>query len=290
MLFDGWSVEPKGPGLNNPWRGHPLNVRNNVNGIDGDPDGTGNGRATHTLANPLVTRLQVAYVRRVVDAVADQPNVLFEISNESSPGSIDWQAHMAGAVAKRERGRALRHPIGISAEWPDGSNRDLLASDADWIAPNGPIDDPPASDGRKVVVADTDHLCGVCGDAMFPWKSLTRGLNPLFMDIYDGRAVGLGAQDGNPRDPAWEQLRRALGATRVVAERLDLARMRPLSDLASSGYCLADPRAAGTYLVYVPDGSSVTVDLSSTPGTLRAAWVLPRDGRGDAQPDGDRGE
>src|SRR6185436_20143693 len=48
MLFDGWSIEDKGYGPDhNPWRAHPFNRANNVNGIDGDPDGDGMGLETH---------------------------------------------------------------------------------------------------------------------------------------------------------------------------------------------------------------------------------------------------
>jgi Bacterial Ig-like domain (group 2)/Family of unknown function (DUF6298) len=277
MLFDGWSVESKGPALNNPWRGHPFNGDNNINGIDGDPAGDDNGIETHTLEVSEVTRLQEDYVRRVIDAVGDQPNVLYEISNESPHNiSADWQDHMAGVIRDYEQGRPMQHPIGITHL---GDDIDVLySSTADWIAPRASIDDPIVGDGRKVVVYDTDHLCGVCGDESFPWKAMTRGLNPLFMDIYDGAAYGLGAADGDPNNPDWEKLRRALGATRIVAERLDLARMTPQVDVCSTGYCLADASAKGAYLVYLPDGGSVTVDLSDTPGTLHVEWIRPLSG------------
>jgi hypothetical protein len=41
-----------------------------------------------------VTRLQEAYVRKVIDAVNDLDNVLYEISNESDDSSKDWQYHL----------------------------------------------------------------------------------------------------------------------------------------------------------------------------------------------------
>jgi hypothetical protein len=44
MLFNGWSIELKGKKQGNPWRGHPFNRENNVNGIEGDVDGDGEGR------------------------------------------------------------------------------------------------------------------------------------------------------------------------------------------------------------------------------------------------------
>ena len=60
-----------------------------------------------------------------------------------------------------------------------GYNPDLFTSPAEWISPNNGdtdyLSDPPAADGTKVIIADTDHLCGVCGDKYWVWKSFTRG-------------------------------------------------------------------------------------------------------------------
>jgi hypothetical protein len=278
MLFDGWSVERKGDG-ENPWDGHPYNRANNVNGVDGDLDGDGSGGETHTLASPRITRLQEAYVARVIRAVGGQPNVLYEISNESSRGSIPWQNHMVWFIRSHEQA-GHRHPVGITAEFPGGENADLLASDADWIAPNGDIENLAPSSGQKVVFADTDHLCGVCGDTGFPWRAFTRGLNPMFMDPYDGKAIGLGALHRDAADPRWEVIKRRLGVTEAVSQRLDLGRLVPAGDLASSGYCLADPQHGTLYVVYLPDGGSATLDVIASSSRLRLTWIDPDTGEG----------
>jgi hypothetical protein len=57
------------------WPSHPFNVANNINGINGDANGDGNGREVHTLTSAAVTTLQCAYIRRVVDVVNDLENV-----------------------------------------------------------------------------------------------------------------------------------------------------------------------------------------------------------------------
>ena len=67
MLFQGWSIYSHGYG--NPWPVHPLNPANNINGVDGDLDEDGEGREVHTLQVPAVTRLQEAYVRKVIDTI-----------------------------------------------------------------------------------------------------------------------------------------------------------------------------------------------------------------------------
>jgi hypothetical protein len=275
MLFDGWSIENKGSG-DDPWEGHPFNRANNVNGVNGDPSGDGTGRATHTLASPRITRLQEAYVARVIRAVGDQPNVLYEVSNESSRGSMPWQNHIMRFLRSHER-PGSRHPVGTTVEYPGGDNDDLLTSDGDWIAPKGDIDDPAPSSGEKVVFADTDHLCGICGTASFPWRAFTRGLNPMFMDPYNAREIGLGALGVDPDDPRWEVVKRRLGVTQALSERLDMATLVPLGALASTGYCLAN-RKGSLYVVYLPDGGSASVDVSASRARLRMTWIDPDTG------------
>jgi len=78
------------------------------------------------------------------------------------------------------------------------------------------------------------------------------------------------ALDGKP-DPYWNPLREALGLTRSYATRMDLAGMVPRGELASSGYCLADPYRE--YLIYLPKGGEVTVDLFAAGGELAVEWL-----------------
>jgi len=254
MLFDGWSVGTKGTlRLDNPWKGHPLNAANNINGIDGDLNHDGFGYEIETLADTGITRLQEAYVREVVDAVNDCDNVLYEIANEGEPESRAWQYHMIRYVREYESTLGHVHPIGMTATWPGGSNAELFASPADWIAPTGPLEQRPVASGGKVVLSDTDHLCGTCGSIAWVWQSFTRGENPALMDGYDGAAVGVGAADYDHADPKWEPIRRNLGYARRLARQLPLDRATPRPDLASTGYCLAAAEGeAPTYVVFVP--------------------------------------
>lgn len=197
MLFNGWAIDNEHSHLRrgNPWRGHPFNGSNNVNGVDGDPNGNDGGEETHQLIEPRITAYQEAYVRRVIDAVNDLDNVLFEISNESYSNSKQWQYHMIDLIHEYEAGKASQHPVGMSQyQWP-GSNADLFEGPADWIAPWEELpeypyrNDPPVADGRKVVIVDTDHLWGIGGDRRWAWKSFLRGAQPSFMDGYDGASV-----------------------------------------------------------------------------------------------------
>src|SRR5215510_12475505 len=84
MLFDGWALHLS-PAPDN-IEGHPFHAANNINGI-----GINSIVDYQVLPlDPRVQALQEAYIRKVVDTVADLPNVLYEVANESSGGgSID---------------------------------------------------------------------------------------------------------------------------------------------------------------------------------------------------------
>lgn len=123
--------------------------------FDGDPDGDGQGHEIHTLDISTITELQEAYVKKVVDAVNDLDNVLYEVANEDHGGATEWQYHII-----------------------------------DFI-----------------------------------------------MDLID---------------------------------------MVPRNDLASSGYCLANP--GKEYLIYLPNGGEVVVDLSTVSGTFAVEWFNPETG------------
>jgi hypothetical protein len=275
MLFQGFSVSRKHASRRfSPWMGHPFHRENNVNGIDGDADGDGEGYEVHTLASRELTRIQETYVRQAIDTVNDLDNVIYEISNESHGGSTAWQVHMIDLIHRYETEKPKQHPVWMSYQWDGlsgaGTNADLFGSPAEVISPNhegGYQDDPPANDGSKVILNDTDHLWGVGGDAAWVWKSFLRGLNPVFMDPYrDIRA-------GCTFDPRWDPARRAMGDTLRYANRVNLVEMIPAGELASSGYCLARPGIE--YLVYVPEGikaTTVTVDLAGAEGELVAEW------------------
>ncbi len=288
-FFDGFSVGFKGPQRDdrwvdqrNPYRGHPFHPANNINGIDADPTGTGEGKAIHTLTDPQITALQEAYVRKVIDTVNDLDNVLYEICNESDrdEATIQWQYHFIDFVRQDEATRPCQHPVGMTVPYP-GENAPVFASSADWVSPNAADepyrDDPPPADGSKVIVADTDHLWGHGGDLPWVWKSFIRGHNLLLMDPWEP-LKGSDLHDNNYRDhPTWEPIRRAMGDVRRYAARIDLAACHPAGELASTGYCLAAP--GRQCLVYQPQPGPIELDLTAFPGRCAVEWFDPRQSR-----------
>src|SRR5579884_2239031 len=155
MFFDGWGLHLSPPPDH--IEGHPFHSDNNINRIS----------LTSILdyqvlpLEPRVQELQEAYLRKVVDTVADLPNVLYEVANESSGGgSVDqsfvdalglsapldwgdsttWQYWVMDFVRSYEQQKGYeRHPIGMTMQVPvpdqASVNEVLWNSSADWISP-----------------------------------------------------------------------------------------------------------------------------------------------------------
>src|SRR6185503_2941112 len=92
MFFDGWALHLS-PSPDNV-EGHPFHDMNNINGI-----GIRSILDHQVLSlDPRVQALEEAYIRKVIDTLHDLPNVLWEVSNESSGGGkVDMEfAQMMG--------------------------------------------------------------------------------------------------------------------------------------------------------------------------------------------------
>ncbi len=282
MLFRGGTESP------DDWSYHPFHALNNVNGIDGDPLGTGQGKAIHTLEISPITRIQQAYVEKVITTVNDLPNVLYEIGNEIQQHSISWQYAMINHIKSFESKQGIRHPVGMTTRGFGGNyddTSDLMASPADWISPSTIRDDykndPPVADGSKVIIIDTDHIWGVGGNSSWVWKSFTRGLNPIYMDSYTDHDEERGQKLSSwniPPVPSDFSVRSALGHSRRYADRIGLATMVPRPDLCSTKYCLVN--LGKEYLVYLPAESKgrqgVEVDLSDVSTSFVVEWFDPK--------------
>jgi hypothetical protein len=270
MLFEGWGLMHGNQGRAAPggwaWRSHPFHPDNNINVT---ADDRSPAEHVHRLGNQSVNDLQAAYIRRVVDTVNDLDNVLFEVINEGGEKSWDWW--VVETIRQHEKLKPKQHPIGLTGH---GAEKlpDMLASTAEWTSPgriDGYAETPPAWSEKKVSLLDTDHIWGVGGNAAWVWKSFLRGHNPIFMDPYDGSVLG------KPGDKQWEPIRRALGESRRIAQRIDLAALRPMPDISSTGFCLANP---GTeYLVYQPKvGEGFSVEMKA--GKYRFGWLSTKAG------------
>jgi len=267
MLFEGYGLQFS----ENSWKRHPFNAANNINAIEADIDKDGKGLEYNAIHDSAMGRrvyeLQQAYAGKVIETLNDLDNVLYEISNESFPGSTEWQYRLIRFIKDCESRKPKQHPVGMTFQYKGGTNTTLYYSPADWISPNAGESaqdyryEPCADCTGKIVINDTDHLWGhTGGDSVWVWKSFTRGLHVLFMEEL-------------PPSPAWEDSARlGMGQTVRYAERMNLAGMTPESKLTDTGYCLA---ARGReYLVFQPGNKGLfNLDLSGATGTFEVEWL-----------------
>ena len=292
MLFQGYAWKQNRSNTD----GFPYDGRNNINAVDGGP-----GHAAATLEFPAVTAVQEAYVRKVIDTVNDLDNVLYEIANEANAHSTAWQYHLIDFIHAYQATKPKRHPVGMTAHLRGKVRlQELFSSHADWISPScedGYIKDPPVAPGSKVVIVDSDHgytwkplkRDGPALHQVWVWKNFLRGYQLLFMDPYlartEGTAIGRNDPEGThpdepyfglKPDPYWEPMRAAMGRARLYAAKIDLAAAVPRPELASTGYCLAQPGVE--YLVYNP-GPATEFTVTLTAGRYDFEWYDPTAGK-----------
>jgi hypothetical protein len=308
MLFEGFglhlSLAPDNV------EGHPFHAANNVNGI-----GIASINDYQVLPlDASVKALQEAYARQVVDTVHDLPGVLYEVANESSCGGSVDDPEFLGAIGLSERpdwgdstqwqywvidflkhyesqmGYA-RHPVGMRMQYAvrDQSkvNDVLFESPADWISPGfddveSPmhssrwLTDPPANDGAKVIISDTDHYSPMKSDALWAWKSFLRGHNPILYDL--GIVSGVDPPDpssGSPSFASLEPARHAMGDTLRFAREIGLIAMEPRGEHSSTGYALANP--GEEYLVLQPSETAEALTVTLEPSTYSVQWFNVND-------------
>ncbi len=272
MFFQGFSLDKTGgkPGLHKAYNGHPYHRANNINGIDGDPNGSGTGLQVHTLDNPAVLKVQEAYVRKMIDTLNDIDGLVWEIGNELHKNAVDFQYYWIDFIKAYERTKPKQHLVGLTGAHV--TNQKLFASNADWVAPekqDGYHHDIPDVEGRKVVIIDTDHIEWLKSreDPTLPWRALMRGANFIYMDTYKD------ARFGSPPEPNPEEaeIRRQMGFAARFSRQIDLTRCTPHRELASSQHCLAYP--GHEYAAFVPAGEKLQLDLSAADGAeFRVTW------------------
>jgi hypothetical protein len=170
-------------------------------------------------------------------------------------------------VKEYESGKNKQHPVGMTYQSRGGTNGALYRSPADWVSPSPEnaeenyLSEPSSVYRGKVIVNDTDHLCGhSCGDAVWVWKSFCHGLNvPMMEDL--------------SASPVWQDSARdAMGQVRKYSERINVAQMVPVDSLAETRFCLAN--AGREYLIFQPGNKGeFTVNLNDAFGTFTVEWL-----------------
>jgi hypothetical protein len=280
MLFQAFSgVWPGGGGTvfhHDAFRGHYYNKDNNIQKFDGDKD----KNKMLDIDNPEVRKYQAAYIKKVIDYVWDLDNVLYEVINEG--GNLDWDRFVMNTIKEYETTKGTSHPIGLTGHGAENLES-VINSPADWISPGSNdapgmknvINDPPLWNGKQISVLDTDHIWGHGIDYRWVWRSFLRGHNVLFMDPWDPLPGYFKPSINIPDLPEYILGRKAMKNTALFAERIDLSRMKPVSNLMQDCFCLADE--GKQYLIY-SEANKFDLDLSAIQGTFSVEWMHPTEG------------
>jgi hypothetical protein len=279
--------------------GYMFTGSNNVNGVDDGYASGPRGIGSITMIRPnAITRFQDAYVEKVIDTLNDMPNVLWIVSEEAPGNSTWWNDHQIAHIRAYEAGKPLRHPIGY-AGLIGAPDTVIYNSDADWVAPAAKVS-PVASCGTgrpacKVNVNDSDHSYWEMWkqtaqqNRNYAWQNFMTGNQVLFMDPYlvyyprENRNLCVSPTGGvcSAPDPRLDNFRDNLGYILNYSRKLNLAKVKPLGSLSSTGNCLAQtPSVGAEYLVYAPAGGPFTVNLSAMPDsrTVAVEWFNPSTG------------
>ena len=282
MLFEVYGFlggEASGDPKQTLWDGNVFNKANNINGIHVDYDGDGLGIEFFYTDDAQILKLQQDYVRKVIDAVNDLDNVMYEIANELY--APQWQCRMVEFIKKYERTKPKQHLVmisgggrTISGSWRLMEKNQVIDSPADCFAVSGGWDsgrytqkNPPPNDSTKPAIVDMDHVSPGSADLGYVWTAFTRGYH---FNLYDAPFESPDAEE-----PQWQAARHNVGKAGDYALRCGLVNMNPRSDLASTGFCLANPGVE--YIVYEPSGSPFSVSGLQAGGSYYYEWYDPEE-------------
>jgi hypothetical protein len=280
VLIDGWIFRI--PAL---WKFHVYNRSNNVNHVDGDPKGTGMStdpkQGSCSLGNVQVLEVEKAYLRRLLDAVNDFDNVLFEVSNENYY-NLRWELGVAAFVHDYEKSKPRQHLV-MPLDLPDhdyggvsygaDAQNDHTKSWKTWDLPQLHARLLAARDLKQPLIFDPDGIESNDNPVQRKafWTAFASGGHVDYTDYSFQPEIG-----GDERGVRRAELRRQLGHLASLTRQVRFWEMHP-ADLVRSGdaYALASQREA---ILYLPRGGNVDVDLQGLVGRLNAKWFNPRNG------------
>ncbi len=285
-----------------PWR--PTNCIQDTELPDRNPA----ANAFYDVSHPLRHKLHRAYIRKCLDVLGANTNVVFLCSEEYT-GPCEFMQFWLDTVFEWEEkaGRNVHVGLGATKDVMDTilsdparakriSTVDLrywwYKSDESLMAPPGGRQvagrytyeirrTTPAQIHRQVAEYRARFpgmaiIHGYPGTRQHAWAALTGGASLLVGQLsYPDKADPpkyISPEPCREIQPTYDFIRKHLATT--------FPGMSPRDELVKSDnptWCLADPN--GNYLVYSLEGGSVQLDLSASTGSLDAKWFDPRTGK-----------
>jgi hypothetical protein len=269
------------------WKYHVFNAANNINGVDGDPDGTGTSNDPDTgscsLRNTKVLEAEKSLLAHIIDTVNGFDNVYYEVANENYY-NLEWELTMARFVHEYEAKKPKQHLV-MPLDLPDhdyGGNQlfgknghpDRAKTWKTWDLPQLHAGLMAARSLKQPLLFDPDgpetRDDPVVRRAF--WTAFVSGANLDYLD-YSMQPEDGGDERGLRRAELRRQLSILAGFTRQVSPW----EMHPQDGLVRSNeaYSLTAPEKA---VVYIPRGGEVQFDMAAMPGDFQVRWFNPRNG------------
>ena len=277
-------------------QGNCFTAANNINGVNADVDGDGQGYdGMYVSPTAAMETIMTDYEKHVVDQLNHLPNVFYESANEL--GDIAFHttfvSRMKAYIATKpntqlvmvSHGGRVDDGVGSWGTFTHFDKADVVGTGADIVtpgsSPSGLTDwEPTALDFRNnppvhtefnmPIIADLDHIQFGLHDHQHLWKCFTRGYH---YNIYeDGpdfdEPTGWEAYMNQATDDVVR--RNFLVIQAIIARLTDLANMIPSTTVSTSNYALF--WAGQEYIVWSEADANFTVNQLVNGATYDHRW------------------
>jgi hypothetical protein len=264
------------------WGLSPLKASNNVNGV-GNVDPT----EVHKLAEPALTEVQEALVRKIAAELHEYDNLYYEIINEpyvADGASDDWQDRMIATLVSAEAALPARHLIARNianrSQTVDRPHPEVSIFNFHYAIP-ATVSDNPSLD--RVIADDETGFSGT-SDATYrrqAWQFImaTGGVfDNLDWSFSPTHPDGTYSYPEDTPGGGSRALRRQLGILKEFIHSVDFIRMKPdntiiRAGVPEGGVALALVEPGKACALYLEGGTQANLILDLAPGAYRAEWI-----------------
>jgi len=280
------------------WAVNPWNPNNNVNNIPNLPDVdasyNGSWKGTfYDVTNSTLMYYQDLFVKKLLDETMQFGNIIYEICNEYGgegstqfTGHWDWVQHWIDFFAQYESEHEVELLLTNMPFGGDYSQSEYILSlgidvigyfrqavNAKDFKKLNQIVNELHSRTSKPLVSERTTFNPSVGDGTYDdsrrefWITFVSGGQiGSYREIFKDRVVG---------NYDYDQLEIIKGLRKFI-DKIRFWDMHPNNDVVNDGFALVN--IGKEYVVYLSNGGSVNLDLTSTSGTFNVEWYHPQSG------------
>ena len=283
------------------WPTHPMNPAKNVN-YGEDVFGTSSADDEFFLTlpehgdNPTALRYQQELVRKILDETLDFDNVIYSLGNEChSP--IEWNQYWPAFIREHAAERGSEGVL-VTNMWrhdlPDFDVFDIhdasspyrvrrASAAAMWDAFQA-LYTRQAREGQAKPIYDSGQMGGAPGAHILHqlWMSFVGGTAGMryhrLAPVHPRPGVSTEVEFGNWEDPFFLEQQRWVRNLRGFIADIEFWTMEPQWDAVAEGEAYVFGRPGEEYVIYFPNGGSVTFAEATEPGLYELQWYDPDSG------------